>query len=226
MEESCRLSSEFYMIPSSAEHHGLNRTRKVDMVSPFKLNLTDVELSSVTLLNKTKLYEDLMNLNNNKLPIRSLRNELKNLEKINKIRAVNTYVSTTGTTLGSISIIFIIILVVLIALYMKRSNENRIVYEHDLLTRLIRRQELANRSQTEERTLETTEHETAMEDRPSTSVMHSPAASIRKFGSNIEYRPSVTARSTFNMGKDGEESYRIFHEDPKEATQALMPSNK
>ena len=32
LEESCRLSSEYYMIPSSTEHHGLNRTKRVDIV--------------------------------------------------------------------------------------------------------------------------------------------------------------------------------------------------
>ena len=108
---------------------------------------------------------------------------------------------------------------------MKKSNENRILYEHDLLTRLIRKQELANRSQTEELALDTLEHETVMEDCP-INIMHSPTTSIKKFGPNVEYRPSVTARSKFNIDKESETSYRLFHEEPERNAQGNLPSIK
>ena len=108
---------------------------------------------------------------------------------------------------------------------MKKSNENRIIYEHDLLTRLIHKQELANRSQTEDLALDTMEREAAMEDCP-INIMHSPTTSIRKFGPNVEYRPSVTARSKFNIDKESETSYRLFHEEPERNAQGNLPSIK
>ena len=96
--------------------------------------------------------------------------------------------SKTGTTLGSICLVIIIALIILIALYFKRSNLSRAIYENDLLSRLIQRYEAKTIAQPDESTAEHLDQVTQGEEYHSLNMPQSPTPGVRsKFTGNEQH---------------------------------------
>ena len=121
IEPNCRLTSKYFIIPSSLETHGQNIEKKFGLIHKFNLTLSDVEIKSVATLNATPLLSDLMAVSNNKLDTTRVNSEISRLDYINKIRETNKYTGSFGTAIGSISFIIIAILIGLMCCFWKVS---------------------------------------------------------------------------------------------------------
>ena len=110
--QGCRINSDFFIIPETETL----KSKKVEiinttMIAPFKLELTDLESGVVSLFRNDTLYQNIMGMLNNPIPISSMRGELSMLRKIQRTRIFNTktsyYSSILGTVLAIIILVFI-----------------------------------------------------------------------------------------------------------------------
>ena len=116
------MSSAEFILPSSAESKGGKLISNVSLVSPFILNLSTEELRGVEVVNNTPILTDIMTLNNNRLPLKSLKSELKNLNYIQRMRQLNSYTGGAGLTLSSISFVLVLITLVIIFCFCRVSK--------------------------------------------------------------------------------------------------------
>ena len=121
IEPNCRLTSKYFIIPSSLETHGHNIEKKFGLIHKFNLTLSDVELKGIVALNSTPLLSELMAVSNNKLDTTRVNSEISKLNYISKIRQANTYTGSFGTAIGSISFIIIGILIFMMCCFWKVS---------------------------------------------------------------------------------------------------------
>ena len=122
--DNCKLTGKHFILPSSGDIRGDTIVRNVSLVVPFILNLTNTELESIDLLNSSSIFDDIMSLTNNKLSLKSLRGEIKNLKYIKQMRQINSITGNTGLSLSIISFIAIIVIIVIIMAFCRVSKED------------------------------------------------------------------------------------------------------
>ena len=110
--DNCKVSSNGFILPSSAEAKGSIITRNISLVAPFKVNLHKEELESLKMLNETPILRDVMELTNNQLPLASLKGVISKLGYIKRMCNVNTISAHTGLTLATIALIISIVLII------------------------------------------------------------------------------------------------------------------
>ena len=114
----CKLSGKKFILPSEAQPRGQTIEFRASLVSPFKVSLTNDEINKIDIVENSEILSNIMVLNNNKLPLSSLKSEVKNLAYIKKMREINSITANTGMALSSISFIGVILIIVfLICLY-------------------------------------------------------------------------------------------------------------
>ena len=78
LENSCRITSKYSVIPASINYRANNLTLEFQI--EFTLNLTKVEQTEIEIFSKEPLFKDLMSLSGNHVPLTALSG---NLAKIN-----------------------------------------------------------------------------------------------------------------------------------------------
>ena len=129
MPDQCRASSQYFIIPSSVNTHGKNIVTNISIVSPFKLRLTNVEWEDITLLNNSKIGLELIKINNDKLPLKGLKDKISQLKYLKSQQKISMVTSNSGLTIGIICLILIAIIFVVIYLFIRTArnqiNNNR-----------------------------------------------------------------------------------------------------
>ena len=126
--QGCRVNSDYFLIPVTETL----KSKKVELVNttlvePFHLTLTDLETKVVDLFKNDSLYQSIMGIINDPIPISSMRGELSMLRKIQKTRIFNTKTSYYSSILGTIlAIIFLLFLIcVCWTMHVLRRNRDR-----------------------------------------------------------------------------------------------------
>ena len=121
--DNCKIASEQFILPASAEARGSVIRKNISLVYPFELELKLDEIESLKILNETPILTEIMTLAHDKLPLKSLRSEIGNLKHIQKMREINTISSHTGLTLAIISVIMSSVLAIGAILVCKYANQ-------------------------------------------------------------------------------------------------------
>ena len=103
--DNCKITSNQFILPSSAEAKGSKLVKNISLVHPFDLHLNIDETSALALLNSTPILSEIMTLASDRLPVRSLRSEIGNLQYIKKMRTLNTISSHTGLSLSVVALL-------------------------------------------------------------------------------------------------------------------------
>ena len=119
VKDNCKITSRQFLLPGSADTGGEIRIYNVSTVEPFHLNLSNSEIESVNLLNSSAIFDDVMSLAHNKLSLKSLQGEMKNLKYVKKMRQINSITGNAGLSLAVISFISVIIIFVIIITFCK-----------------------------------------------------------------------------------------------------------
>ena len=128
--DNCKISGKDFSLPSSAITHSETLHVNISLVTPFSLNLTFEELDDVAMLNSSEILTDVMKLTN-KLPLNSLKTELRNLAHIQKMRRLNTVAGGAGLSLSIISFIMGLIITIVLILFCKVGKEKMDEIEAD-----------------------------------------------------------------------------------------------
>ena len=84
LPQKCRASSDFALIPTTLTLERSTIEVNFTAVIPFVLDLTEVEMGLVDQFSNDSLYQDILNLNGQDIPLSSLRNELGQLRLIQR----------------------------------------------------------------------------------------------------------------------------------------------
>ena len=122
--DKCRVTSKHFIIPSSVSTRGTDLVVNVSLVSPFKLKLTKIEWDDIRLLNESNISEQLIAINNDRLPLKGLKNKIDQLKYIESVRKMNMVASSSGVTIGSISFVLVVILFIIMYLFVKTARNN------------------------------------------------------------------------------------------------------
>ena len=120
--EYCKAISREFLIPASAK---ILKEEKLEIKVPimqFKLNWTVEELEAIETMNSTPILKDVLLGVNNKLPLKSLKSDLKNLEQIQKWRKFNTVGGITSLTMSMMVVLISVILISLYCYYSRSLN--------------------------------------------------------------------------------------------------------
>ena len=123
VQDNCKLTGKTFILPGSADTGGEAMILNISLVEPFKLNLTKSELTSVNLLNSSVIFEDVMSFAHNRLSLKSLQGEMKNLKYVKKMRQLNSITGNAGLSLAVISFISVIVIFVIIATFCRVAEE-------------------------------------------------------------------------------------------------------
>ena len=124
--QGCRVNSDYFLIPVTETL----KSKKVELVNttlvePFHLTLTDLETKVVDLFKNDSLYQSIMGIINDPIPISSMRGELSMLRKIQKTRIFNTKTSYYSSILGTILAIIILLFLICVCWTMHVLRRNR-----------------------------------------------------------------------------------------------------
>ena len=125
--DNCKVSSNQFILPSSAEARGSTIVKNMSLVYPFELKLNKDEMESLKVLNSTPLLKEIMLIANDKMPLTSLKSEIGNIKYIKKMRAINTVSAHTGLSLSIIALIIASVLLVgaiIVCKYANAENTN------------------------------------------------------------------------------------------------------
>ena len=125
MPDKCRASSKYFIIPSSVNTHGKDLVKNVSLVSPFKLRLTTLEWEDISLLNNSKIGLELIKINNDKLPLKGLKDKIDQMKYIKSQQKIRMVTSNSGLTIGIICLILIVILFIVIYLFIRTARNNK-----------------------------------------------------------------------------------------------------
>ena len=123
--DKCRVTSKYFIIPSSVSTRGMDLIVNMSLVRPFELKLTKIEWNNIKLLNNSKISEQLIAINNDRLPLKGLKSKIDQLKYLEAVRKMNLVTSSSGVTIGSISFVLIIILFVIMYLFIKTARDNK-----------------------------------------------------------------------------------------------------
>ena len=118
----CKISGKEFILPTDAEPSGHAIILNTTLVSPFDISLSENELEKIALMEKSDILTNIMTLNNDRLPLKSLKSEVKNLAYIKKMRQIN---SVTGLALSTLSFIGVIFLIVTIIVFCKAASQQK-----------------------------------------------------------------------------------------------------
>ena len=122
---NCKVSGSQFLLPSSAEPMGDSLSVNISLVTPFNIVLNDKELEKVALMNESAILTNIMTLNQNKMPLKALKNEVKDLKYIHKMRKINSITGNAGLALSSISFIGVVALIVIVLTFCRVALNER-----------------------------------------------------------------------------------------------------
>ena len=137
LPDKCRATSKFFIIPSSVNTHGKDLVRNISLVSPFELRLTHVERVDLLLLNSSEIGLELIKINNDKLPMKGLKDKIDQMKYIKSQRKISMVTSNTGLTIGIICLILIIIIMIVIYLFIRTAKNNEDETENRITKNLL-----------------------------------------------------------------------------------------
>ena len=130
-ESNCKISAKDFILPSEAQPTGQALKFQASLLAPFTVSLTFDEIDKIQLMNSSDLLTNIMVLNNDVLPLKSLKNEVKNLAFIKKMRQINSITANTGIALSSLSFIGVLLIFIGIGCFYivarDRKNRERVV---------------------------------------------------------------------------------------------------
>ena len=125
-----------------------------------------MEWEGIALLNDSKVGLELIKMNNDRLPMKGLKEQIDQMKYVKSQRKINTVTSNSGLTISIICMILIIIIFVVIYLFIRtaKNNEDETddIAARNLLAKY-RQKRLERRLKRAERHLET-EESTPLED--------------------------------------------------------------
>ena len=126
-ESNCKISAKDFILPSEAQPTGKALQFQASLVAPFKVSLTDDEVKKIDIMGSSDLLTNIMVLNEDKLPLDSLKSEVKNLAYIKKMRQINSITANAGMALSTISFIGVVLIIMtMICFYIvARDNKKR-----------------------------------------------------------------------------------------------------
>ena len=122
---NCRVNSQFAQLPTSQNIKRLGtEVLNFTLIRPFNISLSEQEHSIVNIFNDS-LYQDILSLTGNPVPLHSLSQEIGQLRTIQKHR-IQAATQSHYALIMSLAVVIIIILMIILACYLKRVlKENR-----------------------------------------------------------------------------------------------------
>ena len=130
----CKISAKDFILPSEARPTGNALSFNASLVAPFSVSLSEGELEKIALMNDSEILTNIMSLNDDKLPLKSLKSEVKNLAYIKKMRQINSVTSTAGIALSSLAFIGVILLIIVLFCFCRVATD---VKHSDKMAQLI-----------------------------------------------------------------------------------------
>ena len=126
LPDKCRAVTKYFLIPANVNTHGRDLVKNISLVNPFKLKLTPLEWEDIALINNSQIGQQLIDMNNDRLPLKGLKEKVEQLKYVKSQRQIHRVTSNSGLTLGIICLILIIVLFIVIYLFIRtaRNNEN------------------------------------------------------------------------------------------------------
>ena len=126
LPDKCRAVTRYFLIPANVNTHGRDLVKNISLVNPFKLKLTPLEWEDIALINNSQIGQQLIDMNNDRLPLKGLKEKVEQLKYVKSQRQIHRVTSNSGLTLGIICLILIIVLFTVICLFIRtaRNNEN------------------------------------------------------------------------------------------------------
>ena len=121
----CKISGKEFILPSEAEPTGDPISFKAGLVAPFMVRLSEGELEKIELMESSDILTNIMTLNNDKLPLKSLKNEVRQLAYIKKMRQINSITANTGIALSTLSFIGVIFIIVIIVCFVRVASKQK-----------------------------------------------------------------------------------------------------
>ena len=140
-QNHCKISGNKFTLPSSAESAGPPITVNFSIVSPFAVDLSESEIEKLRVLNSSEILTNIMVLNGNKLPLKSLKSEIKNLAYIKKMRQINSITGNAGLAFSILSFIGVIFIFIIIAVFCKVAHANKKSGEFSKIFKLLQKQD-------------------------------------------------------------------------------------
>merc|ERR1712215_169258 len=100
----CKVSSRYSIIPASYDYRSERNITK-NFLEEFSLELTKVEKTKIIKISKDPLFQDLISLTGNNVPLKSLKGDLSKLSNIESNRVKNTHASNAALVLSVLALV-------------------------------------------------------------------------------------------------------------------------
>ena len=123
--QGCRVNSKYLILPISESYKGERIAVNFTTVDKFDINLSNTERTSVQLCDSDPLYQSLIHMIGNPIPLKSLQGEIGSLRQIQKAREFTTQTSYFASILG-LALVAVLIIFMLCCCWVKHIlEENR-----------------------------------------------------------------------------------------------------
>ena len=100
----CKVSSRYSIIPASYDYRSDKNITK-NFLEEFSLELTKVEKTKIIKISKDPVFQDLISLTGNNVPLKSLKGDLSKLNTIESNRVKNTHASNAALVLSVLALV-------------------------------------------------------------------------------------------------------------------------